>query len=96
MLQKLVHNIYADWWMPTFIAKLYMVADAMQVKKEVDVQLRLLSSSFKHTRIRKIYCWTHSNIWEDFEGELLMFFFFINLILEKIATEARGNDTPSL
>ena len=31
LVQKVVHNIYVNSWMPTFIAKLYMLGEALQV-----------------------------------------------------------------
>ncbi|XP_046360935.1 cholesterol 7-desaturase nvd-like [Haliotis rufescens] len=35
MVQKLVHNIYVHWTMPTFIAKFFMFGEAIQVERDV-------------------------------------------------------------
>ncbi|XP_012939271.1 cholesterol 7-desaturase [Aplysia californica] len=35
LLQKVVHNIYVTSWMPTCIAKFYMVGEAIQVERDV-------------------------------------------------------------
>ena len=33
LVQKLVHNVYLDWKLPTILAKFLMVSEAIQVSK---------------------------------------------------------------
>lgn len=37
MMQKLVHNIYLHWAIPNFVAKFFMIGEAIQIERDIMV-----------------------------------------------------------